>query len=263
MRYYKYLCSIVLIFLFLTLCKKNKSDDICSGFENKVYKYEIYSCTEADSLDCYQKRLKSALLPEQYVKCSSTDSLARTCLNYPFLGNIWLYYTIQQGFDHLKDIFNGFDELIKRENANSELIKVYYGMNPADADTIIDLGSQGAFMSQFTFIEITLAQYELIRKLNNDQRITLINICIEKYNIKNSIPSYSWIGSMSTLAIIARILYTEDYKPFVNLMLANQELEYFVQNADFDDMSPDTINAITQIVLSNANNYLSGLKKSA
>jgi hypothetical protein len=43
-------------------------------------------------------------------------------------------------------------------------------------------------------------------------------------------------------------------------MPANQNLEYFVQNADFDNMSPDIINDITQIILSNANNYISGIK---
>jgi hypothetical protein len=261
MRYYKYSYCIFLIICLFPFCKENNPVDICLGFENKVYKYSIYNCTEADSLDCYQKRLKSVLLPEQYLKCSSTDSLTRTCLNYPFLPNIWLYNSLQLGFDHVKDVFNGFDELFKRENTNTELKKIYQGMNPANVDTISDPVSRGAFMSQFTFIEITLAQYQLIDKLNEDEGKTLINLCLNKYNIKSSIPSYTWVGSMSTLAIIARILYTANYEPFVNLIPANQNLEYFIQYADFDDMSPDIINEITQIMISNANNYTSGLNK--
>jgi hypothetical protein len=66
---------------------------------------------------------------------------------------------------------------------------------------------------------------------------------------------------MSTLAIIARILYTANYEPFINLIPANQNLEYFIQYADFDEMSPDIINEITEIMISNANNYISGLNK--
>ncbi len=130
MRHYKYSYCIFLIICLFHFCKEKNPIDICLGFEDKVYKYSIYNCAEADSLNCYQKRLKSVLLPEQYLKCSSTDSLTRTCLNYPFLPNIWLYNTLQQGFDHVKDVFNGFDELFKRENTNAELMKIYQGMNP-------------------------------------------------------------------------------------------------------------------------------------
>jgi len=258
----KAICILLIIFVFHS-CVKKKIVEVCSGFQDKIYEYSIYHCTEADSLDCSQKVEKSLQLPDQYLRCSSTDSLSQTCLNYPFFGYIWAYSSIQEGFERVKDMFNGIDELFSREGANSSLIRIYQRMHPEDVNDIPDPVDRGAFMARFTFIEITLAQYQLIQKLNNDQRITLISICFDKYNSKTSIPSYSWIGSMSTLAIIARILYTEDYKPFVNLMSANQDLEYFVQNADFDNMSPDIINDITQIVLSTANNYISGLKQSA
>lgn len=250
----KYLyCVFLLLFLF-TFCERNDPIDICSGFENKVYNYSIYSCTEADSLDCSQKVLESVLLPDQYLKCSSTDSLTRTCLMYPFLGNIWLYSSIQQGFDHIMNIFNGFDELFTRENSNIELIKVYQEMYPEGIYDFSELADQGAYMAQFTFIEITIAQFQLINKLTAEEAETLIEVCLDKYYDKSEIPSYSWLGEMSVLAIMARILYSQNYKPFMDELMSISDLTYFIEMADFSGLN--NIEKITQFIISNAENYL-------
>ncbi|MBA7546866.1 hypothetical protein ES705_39267 [subsurface metagenome] len=258
----KYPYWLFLIFFLFTSCERNDPADpvdICSGFEDKVYNYSIYSCTEADSLDCSQKVLESVLLPDQYLKCSSTDSLTRTCLMYPFLGNIWLYNSIQQGFDHIMNMFNGFDELFTRENANIELIKVYQEINPEGVYDFSELADQGAYMTQLTFIEITIAQFQLINKLTAEETETLIEVCLDKYYDKSEIPSYSWLGEMSVLAIMARILYSQNYKPFMDELMSISGLNNFIEWASF--MGLINIEEITQFIISNAENYLQELKK--
>ena len=258
----KYPYWLFLIFFLFTSCERNDTADpvdICSGFENKVYNYSIYSCTEADSLDCSQKVLESVLLPDQYLKCSSTDSLTRTCLMYPFLGYIWLYNSIQQGFDHVIDMFNGFDELFNREDANIKLIEVYQEMDPEGVNDFSELADQGAYMTQLTFIEITIAQFQLINKLTAEETETLIEVCLDKYYVKSKIPSYAWIGEMSVLAIMARILYSQNYKPFMDELISISGLTYFIKMADFSGLI--NIKEITHFIISNAENYLQELKK--
>jgi len=252
----KFSYGIFLILIIFTFCKKNDPVDICSGFEDKVYKYPDYRCMEADSLDCYQKRLKSMLLPEQYLKCSSTDSLIRTCLLYPFLPNIWLYNSIHQGFEHVTDIFNGFDGLFTREDANIELIKVYKEMDPEGINDFSEPADRGRYMTQFTFIEITLAQFQLINNLTPEETKILIKLCLDKYYDKSKIPSYSYSyeGQMSGLAIMARILYSQDYKPFTKELMSISDLGYFIESADFAGVN--NIEEITQFIISNAENYL-------
>ncbi|MBA7511131.1 hypothetical protein ES705_03122 [subsurface metagenome] len=267
----KYSYWFFLIFFFFTSCETNDPVDIpsnpknidtfniniCSGFEDKVYKYPDYRCTEADSPDCHQKRLKSMLLPEQYLKCSSTDSLIRTCLMYPYLPYIWVYNTFQQGFEHIMDMFNGFDELFTREDANIKLIEVYHEMYPEGVNDFSEPFDRGAYMTQLIFIEITIAQFQIINKLTPEETEMSIEICLDKYYDKSEIPSYGWIGEMSGLAIIARILYTQDYKPFTDGLMSISGLNYFIKSSG----SSGNIEEITHFIISNAENYLKEQKK--
>lgn len=246
--------------MLLCYCNEDNPVDICSGFKNEVYKYPNYECTEADSIDCFQKRKESLLLPEQYLKCSSTDSLSRTCLNYPFLGLIWAYNSLQQGFDHILEMFNGFDELFNRDDANIELIKIYQQMDPDSINNISEPVERGEFMTQFTFIEITLGQYKLINKLTHEEVTILISLCLETFYKESNISSFGWIGKMSTLVIMARILESINYEPFTSEISENPYLEYFILIADLAPFTNDKIEEITQIIISCSENYLTEQK---
>ena len=249
---YKYWPFILL--LLFTTCKKDEPIELCSGFEDKVYKYSVYDCTEADSIDCSQKVLESILLPEQYLKCSSTDSLIRSCLSYPYLGYIWLYNSIQIGFDHVVEMFNGFNELFTREYGNRGLIEIYQEMDPEDVNNFSEPVDRGRYMTQFTFIELTIAQYQMIDKLTLEETELLLEICLDKYYSKAEIPSYSFIGEMSVLAIMSRVLYSKNYKPFMDQLINIPNLSYFIESADFGGIN--NIEEITQFIVSNTESYL-------
>jgi len=249
-----------LIILLLCYCNKDNDNpiDICSGFKNEVYKYPHFVCT--DSIDCFQKHKESLLLPEQYIKCSSTDSLSRTCLNYPLFSLIWVYSSLQEGFDHVIKIFNGFDELFNRDDVNIELIKIYQQMDPDSVNSISEPVDRGEFMTQFTFIEITLAQYQLINKLTHEEVYLLLGLCLEQYYYKSNISSFSWIGEMSILAIMARILESINYEPFTSEITENPDLQYFISVADLAGLTIDKMEEIAQIIITCSENYLAEQK---
>jgi hypothetical protein len=257
---YKY-WPFILLLLFTTcekddtICKKDDPVDICIGFEDKVYKYSIYDCTEADSLDCSQKVFESILLPEQYLKCSSTDSLISSCLSYPYLGLIWAYNSIQYGYERVLDNYNGFDELFIRVDANIGLMTVYQEMDPEDVNNFSEPADRGRYMSQFTFIELTIAQYHMIDKLTLEETALLLEICLDKYYSKAEIPSYTFIGEMSVLAIMSRVLYSKNYKPFMDQLLNIPNLSYFIESASLTGLI--NIEEITQFIVSNTESYLS------
>lgn len=239
-----------MIILLLCHCNKDNNNpvDICSDFKNEVYIYPHFVCT--DSIDCFQKHKEALLLPEQYLKCSSTDSLSRTCLNYPLFSLIWVYNSLQQGFDHINEMFNGFDELFNRADANIELIKIYQQMDPDSVNNISEPVDRGEFMAQFTYIEITLAQYQLINKLTYEEASILLSACLEKYYLKSESESYSWIGEISTLAIMARILESMNYEPFTNEISEDPSLEYYISVAG------DGLTFYQQIIITCSKNYL-------
>lgn len=250
----KYSLIIFLIFIFAFACNENNNIDICSGYKNVVYRYPEYQCKESDSINCYQEKVKSLLLPKQYLHCSSTDSLIRTCLAYPLLSNIWFYSTLQQGYDNITKIFNGFDELFNRTDVNVSLINVYSKMDPDDVNLISDVTEKGMLMTQFTIIEISMAQIQFINKLSSEENDTLLSICLKQYYAKSSIPSFSYVGEMSILAIMSRILYFVDYDPFMQGLLNIPNLQYFIDSADLVGVS--NIEEISNFIINNTNNFL-------
>jgi hypothetical protein len=249
---YKYWPFILL--LLFTTCKKDDPVDICIGFEDEVYNYVKYECTVADSLDCSQKILNSLLLPDEYLKCSSTDSLVYTCLSYPYLPYIWLYNSLQIGFDHIMEMFNGFHELFAREDGIRGLIEVYKEMDPMGVNDFSTTIDRGNYMTQFSFLELTLSQFLIISKLTPEETKMLIQYSLDKYYEKSMIPNYTFIGEMSGLALMARILYSHNYEPFMDQLINIPNLSYFIESADL--MGINNIEEITQFIVSNTESYL-------
>ena len=246
------------IFCIFQFCDSDSPVDICIGFEDEVYNYTIYDCTDADSLDCSQKVLNSVLLPEEYLKCSSTDSLVCSCLSYPFLGYIWLYNSLQIGFDHIMEMFNGFHELFAREDGIRGLIEFYKEMDPEGVDDFSTVLDRGNYMTQFIFLELTLSQFQVISKLTPEETKMLIRYSLDKYYEKSIIPSYTFIGEMSGLALLARILYFHDYKPFTDLIMSVPNLIEFIESSDF--LGKNNIEEITECIIINSEKYIEELQ---
>lgn len=236
-------------------------DNPCSCFEDKVYKYPSYVCPDTINMNCYENLIKNLQLPGQYLECSSTDSLAITCFNYPLMSNIWLYNTIQQGFDHVKPIFNGFTELFNRKDKNGVLIKLYQNIDPLMVTNYEDPVEIGKFMSYITAVEITIAQYDVIDHLTIEETELLLKIALIKYIDKSSVPYYSWVGAMSTIGILGRILYSHNYKPFLDRLSTIPNLNQFINSCDFTGIT--NVDIIIETIIYDTENYLNELKNSS
>jgi hypothetical protein len=245
------------LFILLSFTISCKDKDSCKCFDNRCYIYPQYICTEADSSDCYSKKLKAMMLPAEFLYCSSTDTLALTCRRYPYMLTIWLYIPMQEGFDYLRKSFNGFDELYARKDVSSVMIN-YYGLtNILGLNDIIDPIERGRFMINILYWEIIIAQFEFIDSLKTEDIKSLLDLVISKYYQKASIESYGLVGKASTLAIAARILYSQGYEPFLEKISSSTGLSQFINNADFSGTS-DPENII-QIVITDSQDYLKTL----
>jgi hypothetical protein len=248
---------IVLITLGICNCCSYKNRiDPCEGFKDYIYKYPVFQCN--DSSDCFNKSIEFWKIPNPYLHCSSTENLIQTCLNYPLFGLIWVYNTTQQGFDHIREYCNGFDEIYSRDDLILKIIEIYRGMNPDSVTMISDPVAGGKFMATFTFIELTIAQFDLIKNLTTDEIILLLENCISIYDEKSNIPSYGIEGAESVLAIMARIMYLNDYKPFINGLSEIQNLKYFIDSSTL--LGLQNYNEINNFILLNSQKYLNELK---
>lgn len=84
--------------------------------ESKTWDYPVKPGTiEWSNLTTYEERLDAYNIPDNLLKNMNTGDLVQTCLNYPEFRLIMTRNSLQQGYDYLKSIFNGFNELKKEK----------------------------------------------------------------------------------------------------------------------------------------------------
>lgn len=68
---------------------------------------------------------KVTQIPEEILEKISTNELILLVLRYPLLCDIHAYDTLEDGYEHLREQFNGIQELLVREDAFENLIVAY------------------------------------------------------------------------------------------------------------------------------------------
>lgn len=167
------------------------------------------------------KEMGNALMiPTDILKNLSTEALVETCLNYPMFGSIIFYNDLQTGFEKVTKYFNGLQELLKREDAGKVLIKKYEQINPEQ------LGFERfEYMNTvyvYMYIELILAQEDVISSLLQEERIELIKMSLHILAEKQKYPKkFSSFVQETSYLLMARLLKYEG----VNLIEDNSKLE--------------------------------------
>jgi hypothetical protein len=195
---------IFVTLLFSTIC-------VYTQEITDVWEFPIRPGTqEWENLKTYSDRLNAYNIPENQIKIMNTESLVKTCLNYPEFRLIFTRNDLQSGFNYLKEIFNGYQELITRKDACDELLKVYKKMDPIKINKNWEDLEIGRFIVEFIYIEILLAQNEILSNTDSEAKKELISEAIKKFESKNLYSEeYGVIGLCTPVLIIARILEAE------------------------------------------------------
>lgn len=184
----------------------------------------------------FTKRLELLNIPETLLKGISTEELVKSCLNYPEFQLIFTRNDLQSGYNFIRSSFNGFVELESRSDGGKELLKVYAGYKPDAFDLNSTDLEVGKFMSKIAYIEILMAQTEILNKLNPGDSKELMTICSQKYKVKKDRQKYyGGIGLQTTALIIAR----QQDKKLINAKIKHgeQKINAFISNLAFNDIS--------------------------
>lgn len=97
--------------------------------DNEPYTYPIYPGTD-EWVDAWEGRSTldmTALLqiPENKLAQMTTEALLESVMNYPFVSNYSAYNTIKGFYEALYETFNGFRELMSREDCREVLFNLY------------------------------------------------------------------------------------------------------------------------------------------
>jgi len=187
------------------------------------------------------ERLKACQIPENILKNMSTEGLIETCLNYPFLGDIYAFNSMQAGFNSLVSKFNGFQELLKRKDAGTKLLLRYSQIRKLDRQSIQrELGEYGIL--SLTCFEIIISQDVFLSNMSRQERTQLLKECIWKYNDKQKyrdlygrvLSNGKYIlKSPGTFFLMGRILQKQELESLKLKVQNNKNLRDFLQKGSW------------------------------
>jgi hypothetical protein len=193
-------------------------------------------------------------IPDPVLNCITTEGLIKTCLAYPEFRIIWIYSSLQEGFDIVESYCNGFGKLWNRTDVCDILIKEYEQLAPEGIDEKWSDLEIGRYMMNIIYYEVIIAQNEILLQLSRSEKFTLFEEAINKNLAKlELIDQYGIIGMQSSLAILSRIMFNDNYTPFMS-ELPNEQLQFHIEMIDI--RNPELID----LILNHAENYLSLLK---
>ncbi len=167
---------------------------------NNGYDYPIKPGTkEWKSIEIRADRVDACQIPKDILEKLSTDELLETCLNYPFIIDVFAYNDIQAGFLKLLSEFNGLQELINRQDFSLVVFKEYASMNPEDIVELKTENAQSAFLFRLIYLEVLLAQDVVVNKTSEQDARNLLSECVSKYEIKQSSNEYYGMLSFTML----------------------------------------------------------------
>lgn len=128
-----------------------------------------------------QSRLEALQIPDDVLATISTAGLLETCLNFPYLSDIFFCNDYQQGFEALAMEFNGFRELMKRPDLVKTLLMKYSGMGREVAGIRSRSDVEiGRFSFRHFVLEMTMAQDAVIEEMDAEQEKQLIVMSLER-----------------------------------------------------------------------------------
>ena len=77
------------------------------------------------SFESVKDRIIALQIPDTIIAKIPTDQLLDLCLDFPYLTDMYAFDDFQTGFKYMISEYNGFDELLKRENVVNVLLEKY------------------------------------------------------------------------------------------------------------------------------------------
>lgn len=207
---------IFLIGLLVFGCSKDTCKDVDRGVY--IYPEKPSDMSFLDALEFYK-------IPENVLQCISTDALIQTCISYPEISLIWTRNSLQQGFDYIKKNCNGFEELLNRSDGYSEIVNDYKQLDINRNWNSYSVLENGHYIVNIIYHELFLAQNEILMSLTKDQKIELFQLVLDNQKLKFELREhYGIVGMESSLAILARIMYNDQYQAFMKVYEINELL---------------------------------------
>lgn len=237
--------KVLLIIIFIGCGKEDEIN--CLSFTPEAsdrYIFPIKPGTpEWKKITDGQKLIDTLQVPEGLLKSMSSYGLVETCLDYPLLGAMMAFDTIQFGVERQMENFNGFHELVTRADAGRIMLARFKQTNvecmPKGDEIIV-----GNYTLFFVYTGMVQAQFVFIDQLSSGERNELLGEALIKYNHMVLIGDpYSILNLKIEALIMARVMISEKYEPFLDEIANNESMGNFIKFGELINQL-ETLNTI-------------------
>jgi len=181
-------------------------------------------------LTSYEEKLNDCQIPNILLTSMSTEGMVETCLTFPFYIDIFAFDDIQDGFQKITSRFNGFEELYKRKDAGTIILNRYKSIQPDAFNNTWTNIQKGQFGWKITYIEMLLAQKEIITMLNKNERIDLLDNSLSYLKKKMDQRELYGIDALEmTVLVMGRVLMVEEFAELNTKISNNLNLKSFIE----------------------------------
>ncbi len=212
----------------------------------KTYEFPIKLGSEKwRNLSSSKEMLKVCQIPMSVMQNMSTKALAESCLNYPLFFEYTASNDERWALNVMIENFNGLGELVKREDAMSELIKLYKEL-PLKTETTSKIKADN-LPYKVMYLEMLLANSKFIDKAKKKELETLKKILQEKYEEKlQNLNIYSLYNIRKTL-LLGAVVYLKQNSSKSTKSTKDNTIESFIKNFNFIDKKE--LSTISKIIM--------------
>ncbi len=116
------------------------------------------------------EKVQACQVPATTLSSLSTGELIQLCLDYPLLPDIFAFNNLQDGFSKFENDFNGFKELLQRNDALDELVKEYKSIDPTAIPVNGTILEKGDYVLGISFLELFISHPSIIGKINEREK---------------------------------------------------------------------------------------------
>jgi len=123
-------------------------------------------------------------IPETQLKTLNTNELLEKCLSYPYITDVMFAQNIPLMFKYIRQEFNGFHELLGRQNAAEVILNRFLNFDFQKINEYQADYEKGLYVFKFCYLNLLLAQDEIIDRLGDNYEI--IKLVNRKYSETNN-----------------------------------------------------------------------------
>ena len=169
----------------------------------QTWDYPVKPGTEGWENMTYKEHIKAYNIPIDLLFKISTENLLQTCLNYPEWRLINTYDDIEIGFMNVISMFNGFEELFKREKSAYDLVNHYKMLEPFNVQKNWSDLQKGEYAFKILCAELLLSHKSMVEQLDVEMLKSLLGEAVNKYDKKALLPDVYSIYSVMPTAILS------------------------------------------------------------